>query len=189
VRVAAHACFDEEAGEMCAGDQLGVTHVLERTFVSILNTDFGQTRTDFLGTLPTPAACGLQACLHGAVEGLKAEAHDVNGFMREGDGDFGAGEVGHAVLVCGGSSSDLAADFIMVGQRPEFDTVFGCAFGQRFGLHGAVRDDAVAVQVGIEIGFFRHWCILVAAVQQCWLRVALADIPIYFVCRIAGLTA
>ena len=46
----------------------------------------------------------------------------------------------------------LAADLVVVGQGPEFDTVGRGALGERFGRQGAVGDDGVAVEIGVEDG-------------------------------------
>jgi hypothetical protein len=38
----------------------------------------------------------------------------------------------------------------MVGQGPQLHTVAAGTLGQRFGCEGAVRDDRVAVEIGVE---------------------------------------
>jgi hypothetical protein len=40
----------------------------------------------------------------------------------------------------------------VIGQRPKFNPVGLGPFGQRFGGEGAVRDDGVAVEIGVQDG-------------------------------------
>ena len=95
----AHAGFDQKAGKVGARDQLGVAHKLERAFVGTVDAHFGQLGRHFLGPLAAPAARGLQAGVHAGAVGIKAQAHNVHGFVGKGDGYFGAREVLHALRV------------------------------------------------------------------------------------------
>ena len=61
-------------------------------------------------------------------------------------------QVAHAAGFGSGSGACLAADFIVVGQGPEFDAIVFGPLGQGFGCQGAVGDHGVAVQVGVEDG-------------------------------------
>ena len=49
----------------------------------------------------------------------------------------------------------LAADFVVVGQCPQLDAVGLGARGQLLGCQGAVGDDGMAMQVGVESGVHR----------------------------------
>jgi hypothetical protein len=51
-----------------------------------------------------------------------------------------------------GRCAQLAADFVMVGQGPEFDAVDSRPAGQLFQGQGPIGHDGVAVKIGIENG-------------------------------------
>ena len=85
------------------------------------------------------------------VVGVEAQADDVHRLAGEGDRDLGAGEVLHAVRARGRGGAVLAADLVVVGQRPQFDAVGGGARGQLFGRQGAVGHHGVAMQVGVQL--------------------------------------
>jgi hypothetical protein len=74
----------------------------------------------------------------------------VHRLAGEGDRDLGAGEVLHAVRVGRGGGAVLAADFVVVGQRPQFDAVGGGTRRQVLRRQRAVGNHGVAVQVGVE---------------------------------------
>ena len=106
----------------------------------------------FLGALAAAAPRGRQALRELGVVGVKPQAHNVDGGACKGDRNFGAREVSHALRVGCGGGAVLAADLIMVCQRPQFDTVGLGAFGQGFGGQGSIGHHRVAVEVGIENG-------------------------------------
>ena len=54
-----------------------------------------------------------------------------------------------------GGGAVLAADLVVVGQRPQVDAIAGGAHGEFFGRQCAVGHHGVAVQVGIENGGHR----------------------------------
>jgi len=68
----------------------------------------------------------------------------------EGHGDLGAGEVGQAQLEGRGHRPPLAAQLVMVGERPELDAVGLGTRRERFGRQGSVGDGGVGMQVGVE---------------------------------------
>ena len=76
----------------------------------------------------------------------------MDGIACEADGNFHAGEIAHAAGAGGGMRARLAADDVVIGQRPQLHAVGSSALGQRFRLQGAVRGSGVAVQVSIEFG-------------------------------------
>ena len=86
------------------------------------------------------------------VFGIKAQAHNVHGLARKGDGNFGARQIAHAKCLGGGLGTLLAAHFVVVGQGPKLYAIGLGALGQCFGREGAVRHHRVAVKVGIEYG-------------------------------------
>ena len=54
---------------------------------------------------------------------VKTQANDVHSLTGKGDRDLSACEVLHALCFSGGKRACLTTDFIVVGQRPEFDAV------------------------------------------------------------------
>ena len=156
--VFAHARLHQKARKVGARNQLGVAGVFERTFVGPLNAHFGQFVAHFLGTF-APAIAGVgQALQHGGVVGVKAQAHNVHGEACKGHRNFGAGEVGQARGFGRGHGAVLAANFVVVGQGPQLHAVGFGAHGQLLWGQGAVRDDRMAVQVGVQN---RHFKIIV----------------------------
>ena len=103
-----------------------------------------------------------------ASSGVEAQADDVHRLAGEGDRDLGAGEVLHAVRPRRGGGAVLAADLVVVGQRPELDAVGGGARGQRFGRQRAVGHHGVAMQVGVQDR--GHGSILGRALLSCSAR-------------------
>jgi hypothetical protein len=71
----------------------------------------------------------------------------VHGGVEEGHRDLDAVEVGQAGRARGVLRAPLAAELVVVGQRPELDAVRLRAGGERLGLERAVGDGGVAVQV------------------------------------------
>ena len=84
------------------------------------------------------------------VVGVEAEADDVHGGVGEGHRDLGAVEVGQAGRARRVARALLAAELVVVGQRPELDAVGLRARGERLGLERAVGDGGVAVQIGVH---------------------------------------
>ena len=74
----------------------------------------------------------------------------MNRFTSKSDRNFCPCEVAHAVGARRSSSPMLTADFIMVGQGPQLDPVGAGAFGKLLWSERSIRDDRMAVQVGIE---------------------------------------
>ena len=72
---------------------------------------------------------------------------------READGDFRACQIVQASGLGRCCCAVLPADFIMVGQRPQFHTSLGGTLRQLLGGQCAVGHDRVAVQIGVEVGF------------------------------------
>ena len=54
------------------------------------------------------------------------------------------------VALRGGDGPVLAPDLVVVGQRPEFHAVGFGALRQLLGFEGAVRDDGMAMEIGVE---------------------------------------
>ena len=148
--VGADAALDEEAGEVRSRDELGVADVALCPFVGARDADLRQPFGHLARALAAAAARGRQAGIQGLVVGVEAQAHDVHGDAGEGDRDLGAGQVVHAQRQRRVACALLAAEFIVVGQRPQFHAVGMGALGQRFGGEGAVGDVAVAVEVGVD---------------------------------------
>ena len=70
------------------------------------------------------AAPGLdQPELQRRVFWVKAQAHDVNRLVNEGDRNLNPGQVMQAHGARGGGGTLLAANFVMVGQSPQLDAV------------------------------------------------------------------
>ena len=74
----------------------------------------------------------------------------MHGMPGERHGNFCAAEVTHAQGFGGSGSALLAADFVMVGQRPKFYPVGMRAGGEFLGRERAVRDDGMAMQICVE---------------------------------------
>ena len=72
--------------------------------------------------------------------------------VGEGDRDLDAGEIRQAGGVRRGARALLAAELVVVGERPELDAVGLGARGERLGLERAVGDGRMAVQVGVHDG-------------------------------------
>ncbi|MCY1374872.1 hypothetical protein D9M69_622430 [compost metagenome] len=74
----------------------------------------------------------------------------MNGGAGEGDRHLGAGDVAQPQRLGGRQRAGLATDLVVVGQRPEFHPVGLGALRERLGREGAVGDDGMAVEVGVE---------------------------------------
>ena len=150
VRVFAYAGFDQKTGEVGAGNQIRVAGVGERTFKTAVYADLGQTGGHVLGAIMSAAACGFQTGHQAWVIDIKTQTDDMHGVTGEGDRNFGTTQVTHAQGFGRSGSALLAADFVMVGQRPKFYPVGMRAGGEFLGRERAIRDDGVAMQVGVK---------------------------------------
>ena len=122
---------------------------MQRAFKGPLDAHGRQLFGHFARTVLTAATCGLQARLQPRVIGVHAQTDDVHGQAGKGDGDFRAGQVGQALLGRSRHGAVLAAELVVVGQRPQLHTVGLGPHGQGFGCEGAIGDVGVAVQVGV----------------------------------------
>jgi hypothetical protein len=108
-----------------------------------------------LGAFAAPTARSGQALGQSGVVGVETQADDVDGGVGKGDRDFDAREVGHALRMGSGGGAVLAADFVMVGERPQLDTVGFRAGGQILRGQGSVGYHGMAMQVGVQYGCHR----------------------------------
>ena len=71
----------------------------------------------------------------------------------------------------GGQGPVLTTDFVVVGQRPQFDTIGGGALCQNFWRQGAVGDDGMAMQVSVKYGHapILGWCKAIVRAQGLFL--------------------
>ena len=76
----------------------------------------------------------------------------MNGFVEEGDGDFGTREVPHAAGFGCSRGAGLPANFIVVGQGPQFHAIGAGAFSQSLGRKGTVRNRGMAVEISVLKG-------------------------------------
>ena len=84
----------------------------------------------------------------------------MNGLASKGDRNFGTRQVVQALRLGRRRRTAQAANFVVVCQRPQLDAVGLGACRQRLGGQGAVRDNRMAVQVGVENVFWAHRVIL-----------------------------
>ena len=150
--VLADAPLHEESGKVRAGDEVGVAHVVQGAFEGAGDACLGELRSHVAGAGLASATGASESFDQGGVLLVHAEAHDVDGFVGPGDGDFDAGKEGQAQREGGGTGAGNAAHFVVVGQRPELHAVVVGMLGQPFRRLGAVGHRGVAVQVGIEAG-------------------------------------
>ena len=153
------ASFHDVAGEMGAGDQIGVAHVFHGAFERTRNTGLGQLIAHLLGALRAARPGGAQTFEQGGVGVVKAQADDVHRGAHERNRNLGAGEKGQALLAGGGHGTVQSAGFIVVGQRPQLHAVGFGSLGELFGGQCAVGHDGVAVEIGVDKGV-GHGCIL-----------------------------
>ena len=108
---------------------------------------------------PLPAAAavaapevqlGGQAARQLRVIGVEPQAHDMYRGIDKGDRDLHAREVVHAQCLGRRRGTVLAADLVVIGQRPQLHAVAMGARGQCLGRERAVGDDGMAMQVGVE---------------------------------------
>ena len=107
-------------------------------------------RADFLRALAAPVARGGQAARQLRVIGVEPQAHDMYRGIDKGDRDLHAREVVHAQCLGRRRGTVLAADLVVIGQRPQLHAVAMGARGQCLGRERAVGDDGMAMQVGVE---------------------------------------
>ena len=88
--------------------------------------------------LASAAPGTLQTVLHVRVVNVKAQADDVHCAPGKRHRDFGAAQVAHAQCFGRARRARLAANFVMVGQRPQLDTIGMCSGGQGFGRERAI---------------------------------------------------
>lgn len=138
VRVAAHLRLYQKPRKVRAGDQLGVAHKLERTFVGAVDAHLRKLRRHLLRPFAPPGARGGQPLGQSRVVGVETQAHDVHRVACKRDGNFGAREVGHALAACRSGGAVLAANFVMVGQGPKLHAIGLGAGGKFFGREGSV---------------------------------------------------
>ncbi len=141
---------------MRARDQVGVADVLQRTLEAAGDAGLRQAVGHLERALAPAAARGGQAGLQRRIVGIEAQADDVHGDADEADRDLGAGEVGQAQRQRGVARALLAADLVVVGERPELHAVGLRACCQGFRRERAVGNGGVAVQVGVHPGTRQH---------------------------------
>ena len=134
----ANAGFDQIAAKVGAGDQIGVAHVFQGALERVFDADLSQPVRHLYRPLAPPAPGFDQASQHIDVVGVKAQTHDMYRRANEADRNFCARYVAHAVGLGGCGGTVLPADLVMVGQRPQFNAIFGGALSQSFGGEGAV---------------------------------------------------
>ena len=134
----ADAGFHQIAGKVGAGDEVGVACVGQRAFKGTLDTDTLQVFGHVQGPLSAPAAGLLQACGQRRVVRVKAQSDDVHGLVQKSHRNFDAGQVAHAASLGCGCCARLAADFVVVGQCPEFHAIGAGTLGKFFGGEGSV---------------------------------------------------
>ena len=88
--------------------------------------------------------------LQSGIVGIKAQPDDMYRGAGKRDRNFGAGQIGHGVRVCCRRCAVLAADFVVVGQGPQLHAIALGAGGEVFGGEGAVRDNRMAMEVGVQ---------------------------------------
>ena len=134
---------------MRARDQIRVADVAQRAFKRPFDAHGCKTGGHVTRPLQTAAPGGGKAGLQRGVVSVKTQADDVHRFAGKADRDFCAAQVVHAQRQRGVAGALLAAEFVVVGQRPQLH-----AFGMRtrsqvFWRQRAVGDIAVAVEVGV----------------------------------------
>ena len=126
----------QEAGEVRARDQLGVADVLQRAFVGARDAHRGQLlRPSPRARSRARRAFRIRPRSMRRVVGDRSPGPTMCTVSAgEGHRDFGAGEVLHAVRPGRRGGALLAADLVVVGQRPELDAIGGRAGGQFSGV-------------------------------------------------------
>ena len=135
---------------MRARDQARVADVLQCAFVRAVNADLGQLLGHRTCARPAPVARVGQAFGHARVGVVKAQADDVHGDIGKGHGNLDARQVLHALRAGRFERLLLAADLVVIGQRPQIDPVGRRTRRQLLGRERAIGRGGVAVQVGVE---------------------------------------
>ena len=135
---------------MRACDQLGVAGVLERAVEGAAQAHLGQTVGHLAGALATAAARGGQPVAQLGIVGVEAQADDMHGDAGKADRDLAAAQVVQPQRTRRGGCAHLTVDLVMIGQCPQLHPIAVRALGQFFGMQGAVGDDGMAMQVGVE---------------------------------------
>jgi hypothetical protein len=99
-----------------------------------------------------PAACRFEPVHQRLVVGIKAQPDDVHRGACKRNRNLGAGQIGQAQCKGGITRALLAADFIVIGQCPQLDTIGLGPSGQSLGLQRAVGHARMTVQVGVGPG-------------------------------------
>ena len=138
MRVFADTGFYQVTGEMGARDQVGVASIGERAFKTAVDADFRQSSCHVFGAFMSAAPGTLQTVLHVRVVNVKAQADDVHRAPGKRHRDFGTAQVAHAQCFGRARRARLATNFVMVGQRPQLNTIGMCSGGQGFGRERAI---------------------------------------------------
>ena len=171
----AYPDFHKVACEMCARNQLRVAHVAQCALVGASDARSGELLGDLLRALAPPAACGAQALGQLRIVGIKAQANDVDSGADERHGNLDPRQIGQAQAACRLGCTVLAADLVVVGQRPEIHAVGMGPCGQCLGRERAVRDHGVAVEVGVQRKI--HGFILRVCPKRCCVGAFLSSQP------------
>ena len=150
--VPADAGLHQETREVRARDQPRVAHIFQRAFVRAFDAHFGELFAHLAGARAAAVPRVDQAFHQIAAFGVEAQADDVHGLVREGDRDLHPGEVAHALRLRRGHGALLAADLVVVGQRPQLHAVGTCPRRQFLRRQRAVGSGGMAVQVGVDRG-------------------------------------
>ena len=135
---------------MRARNQLGVADELQRPFVRAFDADLREALSHLERALAAAAARGCEAGLQRLVVGVETESDDVHGRAREGHRNFGAVEVGQRERQGGVARTLLAAHLIVIGQRPQLDSVRLGPRRECLGRERSVGHSGVAMQVGVD---------------------------------------
>ena len=123
---------------MGAGDEVGVACVGQRAFKGPFNTDALQVFGHVQGPLSASATGLLQTCCQRGVVRVKAQADDMHGLVQKSHRNFDTRQVAHAAGLGCCRGARLAANFVVVGQRPELHAIGAGALCKFFGGEGSV---------------------------------------------------
>ena len=160
----ANATLHQKTCKVGAGDQFRIADKFQGTFIGSRDTDLGQSIGHLHGPLFAPTPGASKPFMQLVVIGIKAQTHDMHRLANKRNRYLYTGEKLQAVrLGCQGSALN-SADFVMVSQRPELYAVGAGTRCKFFRCECAVRDNGVAVQIGVKNG--SHPRILGAALQH-----------------------
>ena len=148
--VAADADLHQVPGKVAAGNQLWISRVLECTFECSGNACLCQSLRHLPGPSVAAAPRGIEPLQQLCIGVVETQADDVHRGIGKRHRNLDAREKGKPDGAGGLRGLGLAADLVMVGQRPELDAVAEGTPRQFVRRQGTVRDDRVAVEVGIE---------------------------------------